>query len=78
LAVPPKAGLKAAFLFPILGNSALGGTPRDLSPLKPLLIEGVWDRVRSKASSSKRLGVPPGAGSLRVFGTASDIAYPSS
>jgi IS605 OrfB family transposase len=34
--------LKVALLFPILGRVL----PRDLSPLKPLLVEGVWDRVR--------------------------------
>jgi hypothetical protein len=34
--------LKVALLFPILGKVL----PRDLSPLKPLLVEGVWDRVR--------------------------------
>jgi IS605 OrfB family transposase len=34
--------LKVALLFPILGK----GLPRDLSPLKPILVEGVWDRVR--------------------------------
>jgi IS605 OrfB family transposase len=36
--------LKVAFLFPILGRIP----PRDLSPLKPVLVEGVWDRVRSR------------------------------
>jgi hypothetical protein len=36
--------LKVAFLFPILGRIL----PRDLSPLKPVLVEGVWDRVRSR------------------------------
>jgi len=36
--------LKVALLFPILGKVL----PRDLSPLKPLLMEGVWDRVRSR------------------------------
>jgi IS605 OrfB family transposase len=36
--------LKVAFLFPILGKVL----PRDLSPLKPVLVEGVWDRVRSR------------------------------
>jgi transposase, IS605 OrfB family, central region len=36
--------LKVALLFPILGKVL----PRDLSPLKPLLVEGVWDRVRSR------------------------------
>jgi len=34
--------LKVALLFPILGKVL----PRDLSPLKPALVEGVWDRVR--------------------------------
>ena len=34
--------LRVALLFPILGRVL----PRDLSPLKPLLVEGVWDRVR--------------------------------
>jgi len=34
--------LRVALLFPILG----GIPPRDLSPLKPVLVEGVWDRVR--------------------------------
>jgi IS605 OrfB family transposase len=34
--------LKVALLFPILGRIP----PRDLSPLKPVLVEGVWDRVR--------------------------------
>jgi hypothetical protein len=36
--------LKVALLFPILGKVL----PRDLSPLKPLLVEGVWDRVRGR------------------------------
>ena len=36
--------LKVVLLFPILGKVL----PRDLSPLKPLLVEGVWDRVRSR------------------------------
>jgi hypothetical protein len=34
--------LKVALFFPILGRVL----PRDLSPLKPMLVEGVWDRVR--------------------------------
>jgi hypothetical protein len=34
--------LKVAFLFPILGRVL----PRDLSPLKPVLVEGAWDKVR--------------------------------
>jgi IS605 OrfB family transposase len=36
--------LKVALLFPILGKVL----QRDLSPLKPVLVEGVWDRVRSR------------------------------
>jgi IS605 OrfB family transposase len=36
--------LKVALLFPILGRVL----PRDLSPLKLVLVEGVWDRVRSR------------------------------
>jgi transposase, IS605 OrfB family, central region len=36
--------LKVAFLFPVLGKVL----PRDLSPLKPLLVEGVWNRVRRR------------------------------
>jgi IS605 OrfB family transposase len=36
--------LKVALLFPVLGRVL----PRDLSPLKPLLVEGVWDRVRNR------------------------------
>ncbi|NAZ06364.1 MAG: IS200/IS605 family element transposase accessory protein TnpB [Thermocrinis sp.] len=34
--------LKVALLFPILGKVL----PRDLSPLKPVLVKGVWGRVR--------------------------------
>jgi len=34
--------LKVALLFPIFGKVL----PRDLSPLKPALVEGVWDRVK--------------------------------
>jgi len=36
--------LRVALLFPILGRIL----PRDLSPLKPVLVEGGWDRVRSR------------------------------
>jgi hypothetical protein len=36
--------LKVALLFPILGRIL----PRDLSPLKPVLVEEAWDRVRSR------------------------------
>jgi IS605 OrfB family transposase len=45
--------LKVALLFPILGRIL----PRDLSPLKPILVEGVWDRVRHSNGL-----VPLGAG----------------
>ncbi len=38
--------LKVALLFPILGKVL----PRDLSPLKPVLVEGVWDRVRNRSA----------------------------
>jgi IS605 OrfB family transposase len=34
--------LRVSLLFPILERVL----PRDLSPLKPVLVEGVWDRVR--------------------------------
>jgi len=36
--------LKVALLFPVLGKVL----PRDLSPLKPLLVEGAWNRVRRR------------------------------
>jgi len=36
--------LKVALLFPVLGKVL----PRDLSPLKPVLVEGAWDRVRRR------------------------------
>ncbi len=36
--------LKVALLFPIPGKVL----PRDLSPLKPVLVEGAWDRVRKR------------------------------
>ena len=36
--------LKVAFLFPVLGKVL----PRDLSPLPPLLVERVWNRVRRR------------------------------
>jgi len=38
--------LRVALLFPILGKVL----PRDPSPLKPVLVEGVWDRVRSRSA----------------------------
>ena len=37
--------LKVAFLFPVLGKVM----SRDLSPLKPVLVEGAWDRVRRRS-----------------------------
>ena len=46
----PKQGksawqvLRVAILFPVLGRSFA----RDLSPLKPLLVQGKWDWVRSR------------------------------
>jgi hypothetical protein len=39
--------LRVALLFPILGRIP----PRDFSPLKPILVEGVWDRVRSRLAT---------------------------
>jgi cell division ATPase FtsA len=39
--------LRVALLFPILGRIP----PRDLSPLKPVLVERVWDRVRSRLAT---------------------------
>jgi len=36
--------LRVALLFPILGKVL----SRDLSPLKPVLVEGLWDRMRSR------------------------------
>jgi len=36
--------LKVAFLFPVLGKVL----PRDLSPLKSVLVEGAWNRVRRR------------------------------
>jgi hypothetical protein len=45
--------LKVALLFPILGKVL----PRDLSPLKPVLVEGAWNRVRySKGSAPLEAG----------------------
>ena len=37
--------LKSAFLFPVLGKVM----SRDLSPLPPLLVEALWDRVRRRS-----------------------------
>jgi IS605 OrfB family transposase len=47
--------LKVALLFPILGKVL----PRDLSPLKPVLVEGGWDRVRSRLVSLEAGGTVP-------------------
>jgi len=47
--------LKVALLFPILGKVP----PRDLSPLKPVLVEGVWDRVRSRLVPLEAGGTVP-------------------
>jgi transposase, IS605 OrfB family, central region len=57
--------LKVALLFPILGKVL----PRDLSPLKPLLVEGVWDRVRSRLAPLEA----GGASRLGIFITASEV-----
>ncbi len=47
--------LRVALLFPILGRIL----PRDLSPLKPILVEGAWDRVRSRLVPFIRWGDVP-------------------
>jgi hypothetical protein len=47
--------LKVALSFPILGLIL----PKDLSPLKPLLVEGAWDRVRSRLVSLSAEGMVP-------------------
>jgi IS605 OrfB family transposase len=47
--------LKVALLFPILGKVL----PRDLSPLKPVLVEGVWDRMRSRLVPLEAGGTVP-------------------
>ena len=46
--------LKVAFLFPVLGEVLPGG----LSPLKSLLVEGAWDRVRSRLVPLEVGGTP--------------------
>ena len=51
--IPSWQVLKVALLFPILGRVL----PRDLSPLKPVLVEGAWDRARHSNGL-----VPLGAG----------------
>jgi IS605 OrfB family transposase len=47
--------LKVAFLFPILGKVL----PRDLSPLKPILVGGAWDRVRKRLVPLEAGGTVP-------------------
>jgi IS605 OrfB family transposase len=47
--------LKVALLFPILGKVL----PRDLSPLKPVLVEGAWDRMRSRLVPLEAGGTVP-------------------
>jgi len=47
--------LKVALLFPILGRVL----PRDLSPLKPVLVEGVWDRMRKRLVPLEAGGTVP-------------------
>jgi len=47
--------LRVAFLFPILGRIL----PRDLSPLKPILVEGVWDRMRKRLVPLEAGGTVP-------------------
>jgi len=47
--------LKVALLFPILGKVL----PRDLSPLKPVLVEGALDRVRSRLVPLEAGGTVP-------------------
>jgi IS605 OrfB family transposase len=47
--------LKVALLFPILGRIP----PRDLFPLKPVLVEGAWDRVRSRLVPLEAGGTVP-------------------
>jgi len=47
--------LRVALLFPILGKVL----PRDVSPLKPVLVEGVWDKVRSRLVPLEAGGTVP-------------------
>jgi IS605 OrfB family transposase len=47
--------LRVALLFPILGKVL----PRDLSPLKPVLVEGAWDRVRKGLAPLEAGGTVP-------------------
>jgi hypothetical protein len=50
--------LKVAFLFPILGKVL----PTDLSPLKPMLVEGAWVRERKRLAPLSAQWVPPDEG----------------
>ena len=54
--------LKVALLFPVLGKVL----SRDLSPLKPLLVEGVWDRVRRRSVPLEVGGDVPMRGFFRT------------
>jgi len=54
--------LKVAFLFPILGKVL----PRDLSPLKPILVEGVWVRERKRLAPLSARGASPDEGFFRT------------
>jgi len=47
--------LRVALLFPVLGKVL----PRDLSPLKPVLVEGAWDRVRKGLAPLEAGGTVP-------------------
>jgi hypothetical protein len=47
--------LRVAVLLPILGKVL----PRDLSPLKPILVEGAWDRVRGRLVPLEAGGTVP-------------------
>jgi hypothetical protein len=53
--IPSWQVLKVVLFFPILGRVL----PRDLSPLKPLLVEGAWDRVRSRLVPLEAGGTVP-------------------
>jgi len=49
------ASSEGSLLFPILGKVL----PRDLSPLKPVLVEEAWDRVRSRLVPLEAGGTVP-------------------
>jgi hypothetical protein len=47
--------LRVALLFPIFGKVL----PRDLSPLKPISVEGAWERVKKQLATFRGWrGVP--------------------